>query len=190
MGQPRRNENRFYRYPMRRVSAIIDDDAGLQAALDALPQTGVDVSKVHVLTGQVGARLLDRRGTGHGLPARLLRLAQWGAYEGNALEAHERALKNGHNVIFVPAGSAAPTSVHGSSRFFAPPADTTSCTSARGASRCCRSSDALGSANTPADTPIGRFSGRQRRRRGAAGGDPVRQWRRVGGRLRRRTAPR
>ena len=106
MGQPRRNENRFYRYPMRRVSAIIDDDAGLQAALDALPQTGVDVSKVHVLTGQVGARLLDRRGTGHGLPARLLRLAQWGAYEGNALEAHERALKNGHNVIFVPAGSA------------------------------------------------------------------------------------
>jgi hypothetical protein len=106
MGQPRRNENRFYRYPMRRVSAIIDDDAGLQAALDALPQTGVDVSKVHVLTGQVGARLLDRSGTGHGLPARLLRLAQWGAYEGNALEAHERALKNGHNVIFVPVGSA------------------------------------------------------------------------------------
>jgi hypothetical protein len=52
MGQPRRNENRFYRYPMRRVSAIIDDDAGLQAALDALPQTGVDVSKVHVLTGR------------------------------------------------------------------------------------------------------------------------------------------
>jgi hypothetical protein len=102
MIQARRNENRFYRYPMRRISAIIDDAAGLQAALDALPQTAVDVSKVHVLTGPEGARLLDRSGTGHGLWARLLRLAQWGAYEGNALEAHERALQSGHNVIFVP----------------------------------------------------------------------------------------
>jgi hypothetical protein len=105
VSQARRNENRFYRYPMRRVSAIIDDVDRLEVALDALSQTGVDLSKVHVLTGPEGARLLDRSGTGHGLWARLLRRAQWGAYEGNALEAHERALKSGHNVIFVPARS-------------------------------------------------------------------------------------
>lgn len=102
MSESRRNENRFYRYPMRRVSAILDDAAGLQAALDALRQVGVDVSKVHVLTGPEGARLLDRSGTGHGPGAQLLRRLQWGAYEGTALEAHERALKNGHNVVFVP----------------------------------------------------------------------------------------
>lgn len=105
MSRPHRNENRFYRYPMRRVSAIIDDTADLRTALDALPRAGVDVSKVHVLTGPEGARLLDRGGTGHGLRARLLRLAQRGAYEGNALEAHERALKDGHHVVFVPVRS-------------------------------------------------------------------------------------
>jgi hypothetical protein len=100
--QPRRNEVRFYRYPMRRVVAIIDDDASVQAALRALEQAGVDVTKVNVLTGPEGARLLDRTGSSHGLLARLLRLVQWGAYEGNALDSHERALNDGRNVIYVP----------------------------------------------------------------------------------------
>jgi hypothetical protein len=160
VSQARRNENRFYRYPMRRVSAIIDDVAGLEVALDALSQTGVDLSKVHVLTGPEGARLLDRSGTGHGLWARLLRRAQWGAYEGNALEAHERALKSGHNVIFVPLRHGATNSFRGSSRSFATPADTTSCTSAHGASRCCRSSDALGSVegHVPSVDPVSHLS--------------------------------
>ncbi len=74
--QPRRNEKRFYRYPMRRVAAVIDDDAGLGCALDVLTQAGTNVSKVNVLSGPEGARLLDRTGTGHGLGARLLRLVQ------------------------------------------------------------------------------------------------------------------
>jgi hypothetical protein len=87
---------------MRRVVAVIDDNASVEAALDALRRAEVDLTKVHVLTGPEGARLLDRTGTSHGLRARLLRLAQRGAYEGNALEAHERALNNGHHVIFVP----------------------------------------------------------------------------------------
>jgi hypothetical protein len=82
---PRRNENRFYRYPTRRVTAVIDDDAGVQSALNALRQAGVNVTKVNVLSGPEGARLLDRTGTRHGLRARLLRLAQRGVYEGDAL---------------------------------------------------------------------------------------------------------
>jgi hypothetical protein len=100
--QPRRNEARFYRYPMRRIVAIIDDDAKLQAALDALQQAGVDVTKINVLTGSEGARLLDRQGIRQGLRARLLRLAQLGAYEGDALRNHERALNEGQSVIYVP----------------------------------------------------------------------------------------
>ncbi len=100
--QPRRNEARFYRYPMRRIVAIIDGDANLKTALDALQQAGVDVTKVNVLSGPEGARLLDRTGARHGLGARLLRLAQLGAYEGNALQNHERALNAGQNVIYVP----------------------------------------------------------------------------------------
>jgi hypothetical protein len=63
----------------------------------------VDVSTVNLLTGEEGARLLDRTGRAHGLRARLLRLIQRGAYEGDALEAHDRALKQGRHVIFVPA---------------------------------------------------------------------------------------
>lgn len=100
--QPRRNEKRFYRYPMRRVVAVIDDDAGVRSAVDALQRAGVNVTKVHVLSGPEGARLLDRTGTGTGLRARLLRFVQRGAFEGNALEAHERALNHGHHVLFVP----------------------------------------------------------------------------------------
>lgn len=101
--QPRRNERRSYRYPMRRLTAVIDDDAGVRSsALDALQQAGVDVTKVNVLSGAEGARLLDRTGTGHGLRARLLRTFQKGAFEGEALEIHDRALNHGHHVLFVP----------------------------------------------------------------------------------------
>jgi hypothetical protein len=102
VSQPRRNQDRRYRYPMHRVVAIIDDDAGLDTAVDALPKAGVDVAAVDVLSGPEGARLLDATGTAHGWRGRLLRLVQQGAYEGNALEAHERALNEGHHVIYVP----------------------------------------------------------------------------------------
>jgi hypothetical protein len=101
--QPLRNERRFYRYPMFRVAAILDDADDTRTALDGLERAGVDISKVNLLTGQEGARLLDRTGRRHGWGARLLRLLQRGAYEGDALEAHERALEEGRNVIFVPA---------------------------------------------------------------------------------------
>jgi hypothetical protein len=96
MGQlPRRNEDFFHRYPMRRVVAIIDDDASLRTALTNLEQAGVDVTTVNVLSGPDGARLLDRTGTGHGIRARLLRLHQRGAYEDDALQAHEARWRAG-----------------------------------------------------------------------------------------------
>ena len=62
----------------------------------------MDVTTVNVLSGPHGARLLDRTGTGHGIRARLLRLLQRGAYEDDALQAHEAALARGHDVIYVP----------------------------------------------------------------------------------------
>lgn len=100
--QPRRNQQRFYRYPMHRVVAIIDDDTGIDAAVDALSKAGVDVAAVDVLSGSDGARRLDAAGTAHGMRGRLLRLLQQGAYEGNALQAHEEALDAGHHVVYVP----------------------------------------------------------------------------------------
>ncbi len=100
--QPRRNEDRFYRYPMNRVAAIVDDEPGVEKALRELEQVGMDVAGVNVLSGPEGARLLDRSGTGHGWRARLLRVAQRGAFEADALRLHDRALHEGRNVVFVP----------------------------------------------------------------------------------------
>jgi len=100
--QPLRDERRFYRYPMFRVAAILDDADDTRTALDALERAGVDVSKVNLLTGQQGARVLDRTGRRHCRGARLLRLLQRGAYEGDALQAHEEALEDSRNVIYVP----------------------------------------------------------------------------------------
>ena len=100
--QPRHNEDRFYRYPKRRVVAVLDDGAQLDAAVRDLERAGVDKAGVNVLSGPDGARLLDRSGTDHGVRARLLRLVQGGAYEADALRAHEQALNDGHHVIYVP----------------------------------------------------------------------------------------
>jgi hypothetical protein len=105
--RPRHNEDRFYRYPTRRVVAVVDETAQLDAALHALEAGGVDVSGVNVLSGAEGLRLLDRKGVGHGLRSRLVRLLQRGAYEMDALRDHERALKDGHHLIYVPVRSRA-----------------------------------------------------------------------------------
>ena len=103
MGQPRRNEKRFYRYPMHRVAAIIADESRLDVALSSLKRVGVDLKNVNVLSGADGARLLDRTGRRHGLGARFLRFLQRGAYEMETLKVHQRALEDGHHVIYVPA---------------------------------------------------------------------------------------
>jgi hypothetical protein len=101
--QPHRNERRFYRYPMQRLVAILDDEAALDVALDTLRGIGVDLSGVHILSGPEGAALLDRRGQGHGLRGRLLRVLQWTASENESLDLHDQALRSGKHVMFVPA---------------------------------------------------------------------------------------
>jgi hypothetical protein len=101
-GPPRRNEDRFYRYPTNRIVAILPGDAPLSSALGKLEPLGVSVADVNVLSGADGVRLLDRTGAGHGLRARLLRMFQRGAYEVNTLRVHEQALRAGGHVIYVP----------------------------------------------------------------------------------------
>jgi hypothetical protein len=101
--KPQRNEDRFYRYPTHRVAAVVDDDAQLDAALAALAAEGLDVAGVNVLSGADGVRLLDRAGARHGPRSRLVRLLQHGAAEMEVLKDHERALKEGHRVVYVPA---------------------------------------------------------------------------------------
>jgi hypothetical protein len=102
MGQPRRNEKRYYRYPLHRIVAVLDDPPNLGLALADLGSAGYDVSKVNVLSGPQGARLLDPTGVRHGLRGRLLRWRQGYGYESDALGVHTDALVNGRHVVYVP----------------------------------------------------------------------------------------
>jgi hypothetical protein len=103
MSQPRRNEQRFYRYPMNRVVAIVDDAPSLDLALADLGSAGMDVSEVNVLSGPRGARLLDPAGVRHGLRSLFLRWRQGVfGYEADALGVHTHALLTGRHVIYVP----------------------------------------------------------------------------------------
>jgi hypothetical protein len=102
MGQPRRNERRFYRYPRHRIVAVVDDAPNLGLALADLGAAGYDVSKVNVLSGPQGARLLDPSGVRHGLRGRFLRWRQGYGYETDALGVHADALVKGRQVMYVP----------------------------------------------------------------------------------------
>jgi hypothetical protein len=102
MGRPRRNEKRFYRYPLHRIVAVVDDAPSLGLALADLGSAGYDVSRVNVLSGPQGARLLDPTGVRHGLRGRFLRWRQGYGYETDALGVHTDALVNGRHVIYVP----------------------------------------------------------------------------------------
>jgi hypothetical protein len=96
------NERRFYRYPLHRIVAVVDDAANLGLALADLGAAGYDVSKVNVLSGPQGARLLDLSGVRHGLRGRFLRWRQGYGYETDALGVHADALVKGRQVMYVP----------------------------------------------------------------------------------------
>jgi hypothetical protein len=97
------DQDHVLRYPMHRMVAILDDEAAVQVALRELARAGIEPSGVVVLSGEEGVALLDPGGERHGLTGRLLRLAQWTAEEGNALEVHREALAAGKRVVYVPA---------------------------------------------------------------------------------------
>ena len=100
--RPHRNEPGFYRYPMHQLVAVLDDRAATDDALARLRGIGVDLSSVHVLSEPEGAALLDRRGRGHGVRGRLLRVLQWTSAENDTLDLHDRALRDGGHVVYVP----------------------------------------------------------------------------------------
>ncbi|MGY2005081.1 hypothetical protein [Blastococcus sp. SYSU DS1024] len=101
--QPHWNASGFYRYPMQQLVAVLDDQDATDDALARLRAIGVDLTGVHVLTGPEGAALLDRRGERHGLRGRLTRLLQWTGSEDEMLDLHDRALRLGGHVVYVPA---------------------------------------------------------------------------------------
>jgi hypothetical protein len=101
-GPARRNEKRFYRHPLHRMVAVIDEASSLGLALADLGSAEMDVSKVNVLSGPQGARLLDPTVVRHGLRGQFLRWRQQYGYETDALQVHSDALETGRHVIYVP----------------------------------------------------------------------------------------
>jgi hypothetical protein len=73
----------------------------------ALRSAGVGLVGVEVLTGPDGLRRLDPQWTRHRLRARLLRLAQTGAYEHEVVFEYEQAIRAGGSVVLVPAAGLA-----------------------------------------------------------------------------------
>jgi hypothetical protein len=102
MGQPRRNEKRFYRYPLHRIVAVVDDAPNLGLALADLGTAGYDVSKVNVLSGPQGPGCSIPSVSGMDCAAQFLRWRQGYAFENDALQVHTDALLTGRHVIYVP----------------------------------------------------------------------------------------
>ncbi|MFF8314546.1 hypothetical protein [Streptomyces lydicus] len=102
MGKPRINEERFYLYPMKRVAAVLDTEERYPDTCHYLEKAGINLSHVNVLKGPEGLRLLDSKGTTHGLLGRFMRWLQRGGYESETLAAHSAALSQGKWLIFVP----------------------------------------------------------------------------------------
>jgi hypothetical protein len=101
-GQPRRNEDRFYRYPDAPRRCHRRRRLAVDAALHELERADMDVSSVHVLRGTEGARLLDSSAPVVGcVPGCCGRPS--GALRDGHLQAHPRAPNKGHRVVYVPA---------------------------------------------------------------------------------------
>ncbi|MGW0207211.1 hypothetical protein ACWDZ8_15875 [Streptomyces sp. NPDC003233] len=90
---------------MKRVAAVLDNEERYAATCDHLEQAGINLSDVNVLKGPEGQRLLDSKGTSHGLLGRFTRWLQHGGYESETLAAHSAALSQDKWLIFVPVRS-------------------------------------------------------------------------------------
>ena len=109
--QPRVNESGFVAAQHDRVVAIVPG-GHLDESITALAQVGVDLARVDVLQGEIGARTLDFDGTEHGLWARVVRTMQKLGTASNERENYAAALRNGESVIIVPVHSDAVAEVY------------------------------------------------------------------------------
>jgi hypothetical protein len=88
-------------FPYNSVVGIVDDDARLEAALEALLAAGFAEAEVRVLAGAAGVRQIDAKGERKGLLARLFRLVDAMGEEREHTARHVAALEAGHFVVAV-----------------------------------------------------------------------------------------
>jgi hypothetical protein len=84
--------------------AIIPDGR-LAESTAALAKVGVDLTRVDVLRGEIGAHILDFDGVEHGLWAHVVRTLQKLGTASNERENFAWALRNGESVVIIPVHS-------------------------------------------------------------------------------------
>jgi hypothetical protein len=102
--QPRVNQSGFVAVLQHKVVAIVPDGR-LDESTAALAEVGVDLARVDVLHGEIGAGILDFDGTEHGPWAHVVRTMQKLGTASNERENYAAALRNGEAVIIVPVHS-------------------------------------------------------------------------------------
>lgn len=102
--QPRVNQSSFVAVQQNKVVAIVPD-GHLDESTAALAEVGVDLRRVDVLQGEIGACILDFDGTEHGSWAHIVRTMQKLGTASNERENYAAALRNGEAVIIVPVHS-------------------------------------------------------------------------------------
>jgi hypothetical protein len=99
--QPRVNQSGFVAVLQNKVLAIVPVRR-LDESTAALAEEGVDLARVDVLHGEIGAGILDFDGTEHGPWAHVVRTMQKLGTASNERANYAAALRNGEAVIIVP----------------------------------------------------------------------------------------
>ncbi len=102
LSRPSDNVDRFIDRPRNAVVGLVPGRQDVDEVLDALRAGGADVSRLVVLHGHEGARILDRDGTGHGWHARIIRFFQNWGYDDALLNLYDEGLRKGQSAVLIP----------------------------------------------------------------------------------------
>jgi hypothetical protein len=99
--RPRVNQSGFVAVQQMKVVALLPDER-LDEVTAALADAGADLTRVDVLQGEIGARILDFDGTDHGQWAHLVRTMQKLGTASNERENYSAAIRGGESAVLVP----------------------------------------------------------------------------------------
>ena len=86
-------------FPYNSVVGVVDDEARLEAVVQALLTSGFTEAAVHVLAGEAGVRQIDAKGQRQGLLGRLFRLVDGMGEEREHTARDVAALEAGHFIV-------------------------------------------------------------------------------------------
>jgi hypothetical protein len=98
---------------VNRVTALVDNEAAVAAAVQALEADGIPTGDIEIFTGEQGAKCLDLPGREHGRAVQLLRTLE--ASMGDERETNRRidqALRNGAALVCVKMPATLPAVMH------------------------------------------------------------------------------